>query len=522
MKIKEYIQYRYNLESIDINDLEKIDYKKENNDYKTLISVAQTYSTKKDYFNITYIFFIIGIIFALFFSLGYIDNKSKEINILEYILFVIAIPFTFMLTISIMKIYSKLKKKKIDFINLLEMPFFIEKFKKFYIEKEALRILSPFYWNIITITYSITSILLLLKYTAVNKYSFYWSSTWISKEIIFLFSKPVELLPLNIIPKELEQENIYSFVSSNPMWLWFLIVLTLILILIPKILFLIFNKINSEKKLKESFISSNKSKIILNKVNFKNDERTDTEDNSINFKTFIFWPLTKTIKAIIKFFIKTIVRVLTKKESTSEKAMAALKKDFEVKLDNSLKELSVILYKIVNEEEKCLQNSYSHIDEVKEKFKNKLFNTEKSFYKYVEKEWGFNKLEKELEDYKNIDIHSEKLNETGNLFKKYLLKESPKINLLVEESNIILKLNDEYKYDFLKKMYFYIELISLRSYLKKSDFVIVDLSDDVSFDKKDNSYIKKILKENNKDKFTEDLEKIMREIYKKKNCEIFL
>lgn len=315
MKIKEYIQYRYNLESIDINDLEKIDYKKENNDYKTLISVAQTYSTKKDYFNITYIFFIIGIIFALFFSLGYIDNKSKEINILEYILFVIAIPFTFMLTISIMKIYSKLKKKKIDFINLLEMPFFIEKFKKFYIEKEAIRISSPFYWNIVTITYSITSILLLLKYTAVNKYNFYWSSTWISKEIIFLFSKPVELLSLNIIPKELEQENIYSFVSSNPMWLWFLIVLTLILILIPKILFLIFNKINSEKKLKESFISSNKSKIILDKISpntstTNNDEITDIRDDkknniqkirfnlsqndSVDYKTVIFWQLTKT------------------------------------------------------------------------------------------------------------------------------------------------------------------------------------------------------------------------------------
>ena len=315
MKIKEYIQYRYNLESIDINDLEKIDYKKENNDYKTLISVAQTYSTKKDYFNITYIFFIIGIIFALFFSLGYIDNKSKEINILEYILFVIAIPFTFMLTISIMKIYSKLKKKKIDFINLLEMPFFIEKFKKFYIEKEAIRISSPFYWNIVTITYSITSILLLLKYTAVNKYSFYWSSTWISKEIIFLFSKPVELLSLNIIPKELEQENIYSFVSSNPMWLWFLIVLTLILILIPKILFLIFNKINSEKKLKESFISSNKSKIILDKISpntstTNNDEITDIRDDkknniqkirfnlsqndSVDYITVIFWQLTKT------------------------------------------------------------------------------------------------------------------------------------------------------------------------------------------------------------------------------------
>lgn len=315
MKIKEYIQYRDNLESIDINDLEKLNYKKENNDYKTLISVAQTYSTKKDYFNITYIFFIIGIIFALFFSLGYIDNKSKEINILEYILFVIAIPFTFMLTISIMKIYSKLKKKKIDFINLLEMPFFIEKFKKFYIEKEALRILSPFYWNIITITYSITSILLLLKYTAVNKYNFYWSSTWISKEIIFLFSKPVELLSLNIIPKELEQENIYSFVSSNPMWLWFLIVLTLIFTLIPKILFLIFNKINSEKKLKESFISSNKSKIILDKISpntstTNNDEITDIRDDkknniqkirfnlsqndSVDYKTVIFWQLTKT------------------------------------------------------------------------------------------------------------------------------------------------------------------------------------------------------------------------------------
>lgn len=50
MKIKEYIQYRYNLESININDLEKIDYKKENNDYKTLIGVAQTYSIERDYF----------------------------------------------------------------------------------------------------------------------------------------------------------------------------------------------------------------------------------------------------------------------------------------------------------------------------------------------------------------------------------------------------------------------------------------------------------------------------------------
>lgn len=315
MKIKEYIQYRYNLESIDINDLEKIDYKKENNDYKTLISVAQTYSTERDYFNITYIFFIIGIIFALFFSLWYIDNESKEINILEYILFVIAIPFTFMLTISIIKIYSKFKKKKNDFTDLLEMPFFIEKLKRFYIQKAAIRISSPFYWNIVTITYSITSILLLLKYTGLNKYSFYWSSTWISKEIIYLFSKPVELFSLNIIPKELGQKDIYSFTSLDPIWLWFLIVLTLIFIIIPKILFLIFNKINSEKKLKESFISSDKAKLILDKINpdtstTNNDEITDIRDDkknhiqkirfnlsqndSVDYKTVIFWQLTKT------------------------------------------------------------------------------------------------------------------------------------------------------------------------------------------------------------------------------------
>lgn len=317
MKIKEYIQYRYILENLDINDLEKLNNKKEDNNYETLISIAKKYMKKNNYFSVTYIFFImgIGILFALFFSLGYIDNKSKEINILEYILFVIAIPFTFMLTILIIKIYSRVKKKKNDFTDLLEMPFFIEKLKRFYIEKEAIRISSPFYWNMVTIAYSITSILLLLKYTGLNKYSFYWSSTWISKEIIHVFSKPVELFSLNIIPKELGQEDIYSFTSLDPIWLWFLIVLTLIFILIPKILFLIFNKINLEKTLKESFISSNKSKIILDKISpntstTNNDEITDIRDDkknhiqkirfnlsqndSVDYKTVIFWQFTKT------------------------------------------------------------------------------------------------------------------------------------------------------------------------------------------------------------------------------------
>lgn len=268
--------------------------------------------------------------------------------------------------------------------------------------------------------------------------------------------------------------------------------------------------------------------LIYNQHDENKDKKNSWKDIEKFFNySFDFNVLNLTYNDKKSFFekIKANIKNIDKKDEQLERVIDVLKKDFKRRLDKSFLQLCDILYKIVNEEEKYSQNSFSEIEKGKEEFKNKLFKKKESFYKCIEQEWGFNKLEKELENFKNIEIYSKESNEIIKEVKRFLLSKLPEnfkiFYFLIEEDKTVLKLHEEYKFDFFREMYLYIELISLKNHAKRNVIHLKNTQDssDFPFEKKD---INKILKEKNKDKFTKDLNKIMGENYEKKYYEIFL
>ena len=200
MKINEYIQHRYNLEQLDINVLNETDYKNENSDYKNLLEISYRnplelpISLGDRYILWFYIFigFTLSIVFSMGYSyeMRYSDKIHNVINITMYVLFVITIPLSIFIGSFLYKIYSKfLKKVKSNwyekFIDDLFKINFFAKQKEYLKEylKEVIKITSFFYFNIISISYSVFSIIWLLYFTGTKKYAFFWDSTWISTKI---------------------------------------------------------------------------------------------------------------------------------------------------------------------------------------------------------------------------------------------------------------------------------------------------------------------------------------------------
>lgn len=265
--------------------------------------------------------------------------------------------------------------------------------------------------------------------------------------------------------------------------------------------------------------------LIYNQHDENKDKKNSWKDIEKIFNySFDFNVLNLTYNDKKSFFekIKANIKDIDKKDEQLKKVIDVLKKDFERRLDNSFLQLCDILYKIINEK---ATSSKNNLAQTEEKFKNRLLNIKKSFYKHVEEEWGFNKLEKELEDFTNIEIYSEESKKIINEVKRFLLSKLPKkftiFYFSIEEDKTVLKLHEEYKFDFFRKMYSYIVLISLKSHAKRNVINLRNTQDssDFPFDEKN---IINILKEIDKDKFTKDLNKIMRETYKERNYEIFL
>ena len=187
MNISEYIQHRHNFEQLDINVLNKTDYENEKNDEKILLKVSKKYHSElpislgDKYILWFYIF--IGFILSIIFSMGYSyemkhsDKIYNVINITIYVLFVITIPLSIFIGSSLYKIYSKFSKKVKPnlyekFINDLFRINFFAKQKEYL--KEVIKITSFFYFNIVSISYSIFSIIWLLYFTGIKKYAFFW------------------------------------------------------------------------------------------------------------------------------------------------------------------------------------------------------------------------------------------------------------------------------------------------------------------------------------------------------------
>lgn len=247
--------------------------------------------------------------------------------------------------------------------------------------------------------------------------------------------------------------------------------------------------------------------------------------------------------------------------------------DFKRRLEFSFSELSDVFYKIIN-----YTNEYSEIgflkfdQEKKEKeFINKIKHIENSFYSSVEKEWGFNKLNKLIEDLKSIKIDSENFTKILGVSKKSLLKIgvitgasaggyiglgmdvsllgasagigtllgtaagaiSGALGILVfssladkktkgwgrEKVTRLGPIKSVYKFPILAKMYFFIELISDRSHANREQFsfeVIENLTEKL-FNNENIKEIAKILNEKDKEKFIKELKLILLENYSNRN-----
>ena len=328
MNISKYIQHRHNLEQLNIGNINKSVYENISDNYTRLLKVSEDNPSKLpvnlgDKY-ILWFFVFIGFLLSIIFSMGYLDGEKKHLDIIVYYFFVIVIPLIILISSFVYKIYKQIRKIKSNFLNklfewLFKKEFFIK--KKFFIKKlilqDVIKISSSFHFNIISISYSIFSILWLIIFTMFKGYTYIWDSSWLTIKIMKFSSKILEFINFNLVPNELNQGLVKKFESSEENWLWFLIVLTIVWIIIPKILLLIFNKYKVQKKLNYSFVDNSKSKHILKYINPETstgDENIEqnqsketnkvrtfsqiikfdlSQSNITNFKTLLLWHLTE-------------------------------------------------------------------------------------------------------------------------------------------------------------------------------------------------------------------------------------
>ena len=328
MNISKYIQHRHNLEQLNIGNINKSVYENISDNYTRLLKVSEDNPSKLpvnlgDKY-ILWFFVFIGFLLSIIFSMGYLDGEKKHLDIIVYYFFVIVIPLIILISSFVYKIYKQIRKIKSNFLNklfewLFKKEFFIK--KNFFIKKlilqDVIKISSSFHFNIISISYSIFSILWLIIFTMFKGYTYIWDSSWLTIKIMKFSSKILEFINFNLVPNELNQGLVKKFESSEENWLWFLIVLTIVWIIIPKILLLIFNKYKVQKKLNYSFVDNSKSKHILKYINPETstgDENIEqnqsketnkvrtfsqiikfdlSQSNITNFKTLLLWHLTE-------------------------------------------------------------------------------------------------------------------------------------------------------------------------------------------------------------------------------------
>lgn len=294
MNLYKYVKRREILSDLNISEIsDKKRYNKEKNDYKKLIKISDDFKNEKhqDKSKNFFLnkFFIIGlsIFLAILFSLGYIDSQKNQINILFFILMIIIFPFILVVFSFLNTIYKKQNSSCFKSI--------IEFLMKKEIEKDALQKVSCFYLQIVSIVFSSISILILLFWTAIENYKFYFATTWLESSffinLISFFSFPMKSIFPQLIPNTQMIIEASKNASSDSIWLWFLIMLLLIWIIIPRVVILILTYYFSRKALQESFITNEKSKRILEYLkpkitttSYDNDryEENKKEDESKN------------------------------------------------------------------------------------------------------------------------------------------------------------------------------------------------------------------------------------------------
>lgn len=257
------------------------------------------------------------------------------------------------------------------------------------------------------------------------------------------------------------------------------------------------------------------------------------------------------------------------------KSIEVLNKDFKRRLDFSYEELSNIFYKIINHTKKYKESDLlkKNIEKKEAEFIEEIKLQEKSFYSLIEKEWGFNNLEKEIIELKEIEIDAKFSEKILGASKNILTvmgiiigasigggiglsvdtafffgsmgmgtaigtiggASSGLISILLG-TNLIKKKTKGYginkitilelikvntKIVILTKMYLFVELISIRSHAKrdklKFNFEESKNLFDYLFKEKYHNDIARIICEKNKEKFIEKLTEILIDNYKERN-----
>lgn len=312
--------------------------------------------------------------------------------------------------------------------------------------------------------------------------------------------------------------------------------------------FLIFNqKENSDKR--SSWINAT-SKYFISSFEF--NVLSSNFNNKINFLTM----LEKKIKE-------------NKIKEQLHKSIEILNKDFRRRLEFSFANLSDSFYKIINHTSEYKEGNFlkSDIEKKEKEFIEKIKNIEKGFYLLIEKEWGFNNLNKDVQYLKDIEIDSSEYTKLFGVSKKVLLllgsliggTTGGTLGLSIDTASLFgsmgiaavlgtlggtitgglgalgittlvdkktkgfgkqkitilgpIKLN--YRLAILAKMYFFIGLISQRSHANRDTFNFKQSENlmEKLFNKEYRNKIVKILNIKEKEKFIEDLDFILLENY---------
>lgn len=319
MNLKSYIQHRQNLEDLDLSQISRKNFDPKKSNFDSLLEISNKESKVTDIkfiYNLS-IYLIIGIFLSFLFSFAYAyeSENKRVINISVYILLVIVLPYLFLGLSLLKKVYffDKNGYGTSSFITNV----FLANFKTLSpIEKESFKISEQFHFQFVSFIYSIASLFYLFFYTTFLEYKFKFETSWLGdsffENIVAFFNIPLSLFSFDLKPSiEIINQTINHNSNGNS-WLFFLISITIIWTILPRLIFFLISWYILNKSLKKSFLNSTKSKIILNyikpetsttNVSIKEDEASkdiitnkqivkfDLFNNTLDFKTILMWQL---------------------------------------------------------------------------------------------------------------------------------------------------------------------------------------------------------------------------------------
>ncbi|MDY0179802.1 hypothetical protein [Aliarcobacter skirrowii] len=339
MTLQDYVKYRKNIHELanNVNTIDKNKYNINDDDYELLINLAKDNIKKnelentknheihwEDYLN--WFFIGSGIFLSLLFQLGYADTESRKINIGAYLFWVITVPIIIFISANIYKYKQANKENSNCFKKLLSVILKI-KFIKSDIFKDVIKQSACYQIQFTSIAYSISSIILLLYHTGIKKYIFIWDSTWIGSVIINLYTIPLNFIYSDLIPAEINNISTeFSVGIDSENWLWFLIVLTIIWVIIPRIIILSYYSYKLKKYFKKYLTNNSDSVKLLEDLRKQPENNEDIKDNEDN-KNKIFDKFDEIASQTKELLAKVVIKKSLNKTKDNLLKKFSLKKD---------------------------------------------------------------------------------------------------------------------------------------------------------------------------------------------------